>query len=406
MDARAPDARATDAQVAEEELTALVVLARAPGIGLRSVRRLVDRHGGASEALAALRRAAPADLRGLRRGGRVPLAKTVRALGSAGERAARSLLREARAKGLRVAGYTDCGEAAYPAPLRDLPDPPTVLFGCGTGTLGSERGAGTLGSQRVIAVVGTRAASSYGLRTAYTLGGELGRWGWTVVSGMARGIDAAAHTGALDAGGRTIGVLGTGLDREYPAENRDLYRRMRSHGILLSEFEPGAPPTRSAFPRRNRVIAALARGVIVVEAGGRSGALNTADHALDLGREVLAVPGRIDDPGSVGCLRLLRQGAGLVAGVQDVFDALGWLCLEAQTSKTEEEFAPALDGSSGDARLLGALSRGPRSPDELAVGLEMPVAKVLGGLGRLELEGWVERRPGGDFAAVRRRGGR
>ncbi|MXW55467.1 MAG: DNA-protecting protein DprA [Gemmatimonadales bacterium] len=365
--------RSAEGRAMDGELAALIALARAPGLGLRSVRRLVDRHGGASEARAALRQTAPDDLH-----------------------AARSLLREARAKGIRVAGYTDCGEAVYPEGLRDLPDPPPVLFECGPGKPDSER---------TIAVVGTRAASSYGLRTAYSLGRELGRWGWTVVSGMARGIDAAAHAGALDAGGQTIGVLGTGLGREYPAENRDLYRRMRSHGILLSEFEPGAPPTRSAFPRRNRVIAALARGVIVVEAGGRSGALNTADHALDLGREVLAVPGRIDDPGAAGCLRLLRQGAGLVAGAQDVFDALGWLCLEPP-SEPEEGSAPAVDGASGDRRLLGALSRGPRSPDELAVGLEMPVAKVLGGLGRLELEGWVERRPGGSFAAVRRRGGR
>ncbi|MCY3598359.1 MAG: DNA-processing protein DprA, partial [Gemmatimonadetes bacterium] len=364
-------------------------------LGLRGVRRLVDRHGGASAALVAVRRA-PDDLRALRRGARVPLARTIRALGPAGENAARSLLREARGKGIRVAGYTDCAEAVYPAELRDLPDPPPVLF---------KRGPGTPDFERTIAVVGTRAASSYGLRTAYALGTELGRWGWTVVSGMARGIDAAAHAGALDAGGRTIGVLGTGLDREYPADNRDLYQRMRSHGILLSEFEPGAPPTRSAFPRRNRVIAALARGVIVVEAGGRSGALNTADHALDLGREVLAVPGRIDDPGAAGCLRLLRQGAGLVAGAQDVFDALGWFRLEPQP-QPEEGPAPAVEGPSGDMRLLGALSRGPRSPDELAVGLEMPVTNVLGGLGRLELEGWVERRPGGNFAAVRRRGGR
>ncbi|MYA34139.1 MAG: DNA-protecting protein DprA [Gemmatimonadales bacterium] len=380
----------------EAELAALVVLARVPGIGLRTVRRLVDRHGGASQALMAVRRAAPDDLRALREGGRTPPARRGRAPGPAGESAARSLLREARAKGIRVAGYTDCGEAAYPAGLRDLPDPPPVLF---------KRGPGIPDSGRTLAVVGTRAASSYGLRTAYALGKELGRWGWTVVSGMARGIDAAAHAGALDAGGGTIGVLGTGVDREYPAENRDLYRRMQSHGLLLSEFEPGAPPTRSAFPRRNRVIAALARGVIVVEAGGKSGALNTADHALDLGREVLAVPGRIDDPGAAGCLRLLRQGAGLVAGVRDVFDALDWLCLETPPGPEDGSASP-VDGSAGDRRLLGALSRGPRSPDELAVGLEMPVTKVLGGLGRLELEGWVERRPGGNFAAVRRRGGR
>ena len=389
------ETRSAEERARDRELVALVVLARAPGLGLRTVRRLVDRHGGASKALTALRRAAPDRLRALRRGGRVPMAKTARALEPAAERTAQSLLREARAKGLGVTGYTGCGEVAYPAGLRDLLDPPPVLF---------QRGGGALDPERTIAVVGTRAASSYGLRTAYTLGRELGRWGWTVVSGMARGVDAAAHAGALDAGGRTIGVLGTGHDHEYPAENRDLYRRMRSQGILLSEFEPGAPPTRSAFPRRNRVIAALARGVIVVEAGGKSGALNTADHALDLGREVLAVPGRIDDPGAAGCLRLLRQGAGLVAGVQDVFDALGWLRLEPQALESEEGSAQVSEGPSRDVRLLGALSRGPRSPDELAVGLEMPVAKVLGGLGRLELEGWVERRPGGTFAAVGRPG--
>ncbi len=389
--------RSAEERARDRELAALVVLARAPGLGLRTVRRLVDGHGGASKTLAALRRAPPDDLRALRRGGRVPIAKTARALAPAAERAAQALLREVREKELGVTGYTGCGEVAYPVGLRDLLDPPPVLFQCGGGELDPER---------TIAVVGTRAASSYGLRTAYTLGRELGRWGWTVVSGMARGVDAAAHAGALDAGGRTIGVLGTGHDHEYPAKNRDLYRRMRSKGILLSEFEPAAPPTRSAFPRRNRVIAALARGVIVVEAGGKSGALNTADHALDLGREVLAVPGRIDDPGAAGCLRLLRQGAGLVAGVQDVFDALGWLRLESPTPQLEEGPAPVTEGTSRDMRLLGALSRGPRSPDELAVGLEMPVAKVLGGLGRLELEGWVERRPGGNFAAVRRRGGR
>ncbi len=392
MGERSAAKRATD-----RELAALLVLARAPGLGLRTVRRLVDRHGGATEALGALRRTRRDELRALRHGARVPFAKTVRALEPAAEEAARSLLREARAKGLGIAGYTRRGGADYPAGLHDLIDPPPLLF---------QRGDGPPDAGQAVAVVGTRAASSYGLRTAYALGSELGRWGWTVVSGMARGIDAAAHAGALDVGGRTIGVLGTGHDHEYPAENRDLYRRMRSHGILLSEFEPGAPPTRSAFPRRNRVIAALARGVIVVEAGGKSGALITADHGLDLGREVLAVPGRIDDPGAAGCLRLLRQGAGLVAGVQDVFDALGWLRSDPASPTPDGDAATATRAPSRDVRLLGALSRGPRSPDELAVDLEMSATRVLGGLGRLELEGWVERRPGGNFAAVRQRSGR
>ncbi|WP_423930036.1 DNA-processing protein DprA [Candidatus Palauibacter sp.] len=378
----------------ERELLALIVLSRVPGLGFRTVRRLVDRYGGAAAALRAVRAAAPDELRRVC-GRPIPTGKATRALGPAAVERAQGLLRAARAKGLGAVGY---GGAAYPAGLRDLPDPPPVLF---------LRGSLPSDPDRAVAVVGTRAASSYGLRTAYTLGRELGRWGWTVVSGMARGIDAAAHAGALDAGGHSTGVLGTGHDHEYPAENRELYGRMRARGLLLSEFEPGAPPTRAAFPRRNRVIAALARGVIVVEAGGKSGALNTADHALDLGREVLAVPGRIDDPGAAGCLRLLRQGAGLVAGVQDVFDALGWLHVAADggpgsgddggSTQSEGEAA-----ASPDMELLRALTRGPRSPDELAVGLELPVARVLRGLGRLELEGWVERRPGGNFSAVRR----
>ena len=374
------------------ELTALIVLSRVPGLGLRTVRRLVDRHGGAVGALRVLRAATPEGLQGLC-GRPLPRGRAVRALETGAAARARGLLRSARAKGLRAVGY---GDTAYPPSLADLPDPPPILF---------SRGTPPPDPARSVAVVGTRAASSYGLRTAYALGRELGRWGWTVVSGMARGIDAAAHAGALDAGGHSIGVLGTGHDHQYPAENRKLYGRMRERGLLLSEFEPARPPSRAAFPRRNRIIAALARGVVVVEAGGKSGALNTADHALDLGREVLAVPGRVDDPGAAGCLRLLRQGAGLVAGVQDVFDALGWLHmgLEGGAGANGDAGRPGgADAASPDAELLAALARGPRSPDELAVGLERPVAGVLRGLGRLELEGWVERRPGGTFAAVRR----
>ena len=378
----------------DRELEALLVLSRTPRLGLRTVRRLVDRYGGAEQALRIVRDASPEALQRLC-GRRVTRENVDRAVGPRARARARGLLRAARAKGLGVVGY---GGAGYPRALCDLSDPPPVLF---------SRGRLPPAAARAVAVVGTRAASSYGLRTAYTLGRELGRWGWTVVSGMARGIDAAAHAGALDAGGHSTGVLGTGHDHEYPADNRELYGRMRAEGLLLSEFEPGAPPTRSAFPRRNRVIAALVRGVIVVEAGGKSGALNTADHALDLGREVLAVPGRIDDPGAAGCLRLLRQGAGLVARAQDAFDALGWLHLNAEdepVADRDDGGAPRKGGktASSDAALLQALARRSQSPDELAVGLELPVARVLRGLGRLELEGSVEREPGGRFSAVRR----
>ncbi len=389
----------------DAERAALVALSRVPGLGCASVRALVDYCGSATRALTVgssirldVLTAGPSPGRRLTTAGRQALRNPD--LGSA-----RKLLAEVGAKGIAAVGY---GMDAYASRLVDLFDPPPVVF---------IQGQGTFDAARTVAIVGTRAASSYGLRTAYALGRELGRWGWIVASGMARGVDAAAHEGALDAGGGSIGILGSGHDHEYPSENRELYARMREGGLLVSEFEPDTAPTRATFPRRNRLIAALGRAVIVIEAGAKSGALITADYALDLGREVLAVPGRIDDPAAVGCLRLLRQGAGLVTEVRDVFDALGWLHNDGLSGPAGAGRGPegsrTQDGSGrgrppGDVRadtalrLLRVLDERPLTPDDLALRLDASVTEVVRGLGRLELEGWVERRPGGRFAGVAR----
>ncbi len=301
------------------------------------------------------------------------------------------ILADAAARKLHVTGY---GLDDYPVPLLDLTDPPPLLFM----TSGAK-----FDGDRCVAIVGSRSATSYGLRTAYRLGRDLGRWGWTVVSGMASGIDAAAHRGALDGGGPSVGVLGSGHDHEYPRENRALYARMREHGWLVSEFEPRKGPTRYTFPRRNRIIAALARAVVVVEAGEKSGALITADHALDLGRDVLAVPGRIGDRSSAGCLSLLKEGAGLVTSIADIIE---FLCGDPPMlpGLDPQAFETAVAGAAttgDDAALLDLLTECPLSPDMLALRLGRKLPEVLRSLTQLEIEGWVEERPGGVFTSIR-----
>src|SRR5215203_5282746 len=196
----------------------------------------------------------------------------------------------------------------------DLASPPSPLYMIGNA--GLFRGP-------VIAIVGTRDPTSYGLRTARTLAGALSKAGVTIVSGMARGIDAAVHHEALGNPASTIAVLGTGIDVPYPAAHRQLHATIGQTGLLVSENPPGAPAHKGAFPKRNRIIAALARVTIVVEAGYKSGALNTASHALELNRIVAAVPGPIDSPASAGTNQLIRDGAVVIASVADALALAG-----------------------------------------------------------------------------------
>ncbi|HSG88443.1 MAG TPA: DNA-processing protein DprA [Pseudomonadales bacterium] len=202
----------------------------------------------------------------------------------------------------------------WPSALRALADPPAVLFA---------RGSTALLSAPQIAIVGARRASRRGLADAAWFAADLARAGLTVTSGLALGIDGAAHVAALESAGTTVAVLGGGLDRVYPARHRHLARRIVERGLLLSEFPPGTAPAAHHFPRRNRVISGLARGVLVIEAGERSGSMITARLAAEQGREVFAVPGPVRDANAAGCLRLLREGACLARSARDVLDELG-----------------------------------------------------------------------------------
>jgi DNA processing protein len=215
--------------------------------------------------------------------------------------------------GVRLLAFFDDD---YPARLRAIPDPPVALFV--KGTLIPE-------DARAIAIVGSRRASPYGRHAAAELAAELARHSFTVVSGMALGADAAAHEGALRAGGRTIAVLACGVDVIYPPEHLQLYERIAAQGAVVSEAPLGAPPSKFAFPQRNRIISGLCPGVVVVEAPERSGALITASHALEQGREVFAVPGSINSVQSRGTHNLLKDGAKLVASVEDILEELDLL---------------------------------------------------------------------------------
>ena len=267
----------------------------------------------------------------------------------------------------------EIGDEGYPPALLDLRSPPRVLWAIGD--LETLRGP-------VVAIVGTRKATPYGVRATREIAGALARAGACVLSGMARGIDGTAHIAALDVRGRTVAVLGTGVDIAYPAGHRPLHARIREHGLLLSEELPGAHSGPGSFPRRNRLIAALASITIVVEAGLKSGANITATHALELGRTVAAVPGPIDAPQSAGSNALLRDGATVIA---DVADALQLAGLTPPARRPDPEIATAAERS-----VWAALGEGALDVDTLAVRCGLPARECLAAVTTLELNGSIE----------------
>jgi DNA processing protein len=252
-----------------------------------------------------------------------------------------------------------------------------------------------------VAVVGARAATLTGLEVARDLGRELAAAGVLVISGLARGIDAAAHRGALEAGGPTVAVLGCGVDLCYPPGHERLLEAVCGAGAVVSEDPPGTEPTAWRFPRRNRLIAALALGVVVVEAGERSGALSTARHAADLGREVLAVPGSVRSAQSRGTNRLIRDGAIPLLEIDDLAAALPELCL---TTPRRGAGAPAALPDDPTLRaLLDLVGSDPVHPDQLAEATGARAAQIAVRLCALELGGWVRSLPGGGVSRVGRR---
>ena len=281
-----------------------------------------------------------------------------------------------RGDDIRVLAIDD---AAYPAALRTIADPPPVLY---------VRGTVRPGDARAVAVVGTRRASAYGAQVARHLAGVLARNGVTVVSGLARGIDAAAHDAALLAGGRTLAVLGCGVDVTYPPEHRRLAERVVASGALLAEVPPGTPPLRFHFPRRNRLISGLCAGVVVVEGREDSGALITACAALEQGRDVFAVPGPIFDPRTAAPHGLLRDGAAPVTCAEDILDALGWPVERVAIP----EAVPRLDGE--EEQVFAHLDLTPQTPDAIAARSQLSAAAVARSLVALECRGLVMALPG------------
>jgi DNA processing protein len=264
--------------------------------------------------------------------------------------------------------WLPCSDPSFPSALRSIFDPPVGLF---------LRGAGdpSLLDRPTVAIVGARACSGYGRHVARMLGRELAAAGLVVVSGMARGVDGEAHRGALDAGGTTVAVLGCGVDRDYPAAHAELARRLTATGLVVSEYAPGVEPAPWRFPARNRIVAGLAQATVVVEARERSGALITADLALEEGREVFAVPGEITSALSAGTNALLRLGATAATSVADVLEAFGLA--------PREPDPPELSGPA--ERVLSHLRDGPASADELSRALVLDAGSVAAALAELEL---------------------
>ena len=282
----------------------------------------------------------------------------------------------------------------YPAWLRTIADPPAVLY-CDGLPVPADRQA--------VAIVGARQATPYGLRVTEALALELTGLGFTIVSGLARGIDAAAHHGALAAGGRTIAVLGCGLDITYPPEHVRLRAEIAGAGAVLTEFSPGTPPLASHFPRRNRIISGLAMGVVVVEASAESGSLITARLALEQGREVFAVPGLIDAPLSRGPHGLLKQGAKLVETVDDIVEELLPQLDTAGVPKRQPVLSKATELptlSPEERRVFEQMSREPLHLDELTERSGLTPAGVVGILLGLELKDVVRQLPGQQYYRI------
>lgn len=356
-----------------DDLDAWLRLLRTPGIGRDQARRLLAACGSPTAVFAASQ-AALRELVG------APLAA---ALASPPERhAEQRSLTEAWLDADPSRHVLTVGDADYPALLLQTADPPLLLYA---------QGHLSLLKNPALAVVGSRNPSAQGIDNARAFALHLSRAGVTIVSGLALGIDGAAHEGGLGGRGRTIAVVGTGLDRIYPARHRALTHRIAAEGLLLSEFDLGMPPLRENFPQRNRVIAGLARGTLVVEAALPSGSLITARQALEAGRDVFAIPGSIHSPQSRGCHALIKQGAKLVDTADDVLGELNW----APAAAPAPEGATGAAAPPGSDALLDALGHDPTTLDALLARTGASAAELNVRLLELELEGRVARLPGG-----------
>lgn len=361
-------------------LESLIILNALPNVGSVKIRLLIEHFGSANAALAA----SEASLK------RVP---------GIGEQITHDLthwrehlndpareLEAAAAAGLQVIAYYD---HAYPENLKEIYDPPMVLYV--KGTL-EER------DKHAIAIVGSRRATNYGQTTAARLARELAANGFTVVSGLALGIDTAAHMGALQGGGRTIAVLGSGFACFYPPENRELAEQIAANGAVISELHMECPPSKTSFPVRNRVISGLALGTIVAEAPTNSGAMITAAHALNQNRQVFAVPGRADGPTFKGNHRLIKEGAKLVENAEDVLSEFDYLFPHGTVAAAAPGPAPQLDGA--EAVVYKALGPEEQHIEDVIRSSALQPGEVSVALLSLEMKRLVKQLPGKYFVKL------
>lgn len=363
-------------KVAETELARWVALSRVQGLGCVSFKKLAGHFGDPTEALSAST-AALAEIPGLDQS----VIDGLRNF-SAWDEAEKEIIRAEKAA-VKIVPFTD---SSYPARLRMIPDPPPLLY---------LKGEIRREDEKAVAVVGSRSTSDYGRRVARDLCRGLASLGFTVVSGMARGIDGAAHETSLIAGGRTIAVLGSGVDRVYPAEHDKLYRRISENGAVISEFPMGTRPLAFNFPARNRLISGLSLGVVVVEATEKSGSLITAALALEQGREVFAVPGEVGASRSRGAHRLIRQGAKLVETVDDIMEEIAPQLL-VRSGKAVSAPRRTLPQNLGDEfqRIFDLFQERPLQIDEVIESSGCSPSRVSEILLELELQGYIKQLPG------------
>jgi DNA processing protein len=360
----------------DSEVLATLALALVPGVGPQRLRLIIATFGSAQAALAA----PPSKLQTLEGIGRAAATAIKEACADDGAR----VLSQLRALGARALIR---GQPEFPPQVEEIPEPPSVLYVWGDMSLLTKPS---------VAFVGSRDHSTYGAEAARVLASAVARRA-VIVSGMARGIDAIAHAAALDAGGRSIGVLGNGFGVVYPAANGELYQRMVRNGLLITEHPPGERPHAGSFPKRNRLISGLSRAVVVVEADVKSGALVTANEALEQGRPVLAVPGPITSRTSAGCNKLIQQGAKPVLCAADILEELGLASGMRELGlalSTPAPRVPPVDLSGLQLTLWSRMTAEPQHVDALVAATQTGAANVLGALTELELRGLVRQGPG------------
>ncbi|MFZ5878825.1 MAG: DNA-processing protein DprA [Chloroflexota bacterium] len=350
------------------------------GIGAVRLQALIRHFGDLESAW----KAKPADLAEAGLGGKL-VERIIQAREGADlEKISAQIIRQ----GIQILTWDD---ETYPARLREIDQPPPVLY---------LRGEYLPDDLFAVAIVGTRRITPYGRQVTEEIASFLAANGITVVSGLARGVDAVAHTAALRAGGRTIGVLGSGVDRIYPPEHRALAEQMTERGAVVSDYAPGTPPDASNFPPRNRIISGLSLAVVVIEAGETSGALITAEFAAEQGREVFAVPGSILAPQSKGTNKLIQQGAQPLLTASDLMQALNLTRMGEQKAARK-----ILPGDEVEARLYAALGGQPVHVDELGNLTGLPIEKVSATLTLMELKGMVRQVGGMHYVSIREENG-